>query len=47
MDFLDALETRRSTRAYADTPVKDEKPEKTLEAANHAPTARNLQAYEV
>jgi len=29
MDFLDALETRHSIRAYADTPVEDKKPEKT------------------
>jgi len=47
MDFLDALETRHSIRAYADTPVEDKKPEKNLEAANHAPPAGNYQAYEV
>ena len=47
MDFLDALETRRSIRAYTDAPVEDEKPDKNLEAANRAPTAGNLQAHEV
>jgi len=47
MEFFDALKARSSIRAYADIPVEEEKLDKILEAVNQAPSAGNLQAYEV
>ena len=47
MDFFDALKARRSIRAYAPTPVENEKLNQILEAVNRAPSAGNLQAFEV
>ncbi len=47
MEFFDVLKTRHSVRAYADTPVEDAKLDQILEAVNRAPSAGNLQAFEV
>jgi nitroreductase len=47
MEFFEVLKRRRSTRAYAAKPVEAEKLRKILEAANAAPSAGNLQAYEI
>lgn len=47
MDFLDVLKTRHSIRAFAATPVENEKLEAILNAANVAPSAGNLQSYEI
>lgn len=47
MDFFETLQARHSIRAYTDTPVEAEKLEHILEAVNLAPSAGNLQAFEV
>jgi nitroreductase len=47
MDFFKLIEERRSMRKYAEKPVEEEKLQKILEAANRAPSAGNLQAYEI
>ena len=47
MEFFDALDARSSIRAYADMPVEEEKLDKILESINQAPSAGNLQAFEV
>jgi nitroreductase len=47
MDFFKVIEERRSMRKYADTGVEEEKLQKILAAANRAPSAGNLQAYEI
>jgi len=47
MDFFEVLEKRRSIRKYKDEKVEDEKLLKILNAANSAPSAGNLQAYEI
>lgn len=47
MDFFKIVEDRRSMRKYAETPVEDEKLQKILETANKAPSAGNLQGYEI
>jgi nitroreductase len=47
MDFFKMVEDRRSMRKYAETPVEEEKLQKILETANKAPSAGNLQAYEI
>lgn len=47
MDFFDLIQTRCSVRLYQDTPVEPEKLQKILAAANLAPSAGNLQAYEI
>ncbi len=44
MDAMTALLTRRSVRAYKDTPVDKEVLDKILEAGTYAATGRNLQA---
>jgi nitroreductase len=41
------IRTRRSIRLYQDRPVEEEKLRAVLEAANQAPSAGNLQAYEI
>lgn len=43
MDALEAIRTRRSTRAYKPEPVEPEKLEKILEAGRHAPSGSNNQ----
>lgn len=47
LDFFEVIEKRRSTRAYLDKEVEEEKLQKVLEAGNAAPSAGNLQAYEI
>ena len=47
MDFFKIVEDRRSMRKYANTPIEDEKLHKILETANKAPSAGNLQGYEI
>jgi nitroreductase len=45
MDVFEAIQERRSIRAYQDTPVPREKIEKILEAARLAPSAKNLEPW--
>jgi nitroreductase len=47
MEFFDLIQARRSTRAFTARPVEPEKLQAILEAANRAPSAGNLQAYEI
>jgi len=47
MEFFDVVKERCSMRAYADKPVEAEKLQKILETVNAAPSAGNLQGYEV
>lgn len=47
MELSDVFKKRRSVRAFQDKPVPQEKIKKILEAANSAPSAGNLQAYEI
>ena len=47
MEFFDVVRARRSIRAFAARSVEPEKLTKILDAANRAPSAGNLQAYEI
>lgn len=47
MDFFEVVNARHSIRAFAATPLEGEKLHKILETANRAPSAGNLQAYEI
>ncbi len=47
MDILEALSSRHSTRAFTDAPVPRELLEQLLETASRAPSAMNLQPWEV
>ncbi len=47
MDFFKLVEERRSMRKYQFKPVEEEKLARILEAANRAPSAGNLQGYEI
>jgi nitroreductase len=47
MDFFEVIRTRQSIRAFQDRPVEPEKLQQILEAINRAPSAGNLQGYEV
>jgi nitroreductase len=47
MDFFDVVRARRSIRRFEDRPVEDDKLRAVLEAADAAPSAGNLQAYEI
>jgi nitroreductase len=47
MDFFDLIKSRHSIRAFAPTPITHENRLAILEAANSAPSAGNLQAYEI
>jgi nitroreductase len=47
MDFFDVVSERHSIRAYKDQPIEPEKFQRIIEAINRAPSAGNLQAYEV
>lgn len=47
MEFFKIVGERRSMRKYADVPVEEEKLLKILETANKAPSAGNLQGYEI
>lgn len=47
MDFFEVVKQRRSIRAFKDRTVEEDKLKRILEAVNLAPSAGNLQAYEV
>jgi nitroreductase len=47
MEFFDVVRARRSIRAFAARSVDPDGLEKILDAANRAPSAGNLQAYEI
>ncbi len=47
MDFFEVIAQRHSIRAFDATPLEAEKLQQVLEAANRAPSAGNLQAYEI
>jgi len=47
MDLFEAIKARQSVRAYQHTNVEPDKLEAILSAVNQAPSAGNLQAYEV
>jgi len=47
MEFFDVMKSRHSIRAFAATPIERQKVQAILEAANRAPSAGNLQAYEI
>lgn len=47
MDFFEVVGKRRSIRAFQDRAVEQGKLERILQAINQAPSAGNLQAYEV
>jgi nitroreductase len=47
MEFFEVLKARRSIRAYDSQPVEPEKLQQILEGINRAPSAGNLQAFEV
>lgn len=47
MDFFTVLQERHSVREFSERPVESEKLRALLEAANRAPSAGNLQAYEI
>jgi nitroreductase len=47
MEFFDVLKLQHSIRAFAPTPVEHEKLQAILRAANLAPSAGNLQSYEI
>ncbi|MEJ5338372.1 MAG: nitroreductase family protein [Aquificaceae bacterium] len=47
MEFFEVLKKRHSIRSYQKRPVEEEKLRKIMEAVRSAPSAGNLQAYEV
>ena len=47
MDFFEAVKARRSIRAFQGQIVEEEKMNRIIEAVNLAPSAGNLQAYEI
>ncbi len=47
MDFFEVVETRQSIRAFQDGPIEPEKLRQILDTINRAPSAGNLQGYEV
>ncbi|MFN3947776.1 MAG: nitroreductase family protein [Aquificaceae bacterium] len=47
MEFFEVLKRRHSVRSYQKKPVEEEKLIKIMEAVRSAPSAGNLQAYEV
>lgn len=47
MEFFDVISTRRSVRAYQRIAVERDKLERILATANTAPSAGDLQAYEI
>jgi nitroreductase len=47
MEFFSVLAQRRSVRSYLSRPVEEVKLKRIFEAANLAPSAGNLQAYQV
>lgn len=47
MDYFEVVRKRQSIRAFQSKPVEEEKLKKVLETANAAPSAGNLQAYDI
>jgi nitroreductase len=47
MNFFEVVQKRHSARAFTAVPVEPEKLQQILEAANRAPSAGNLQGYEI
>jgi nitroreductase len=47
MEFTDMIRNRHSIRSFTDQPVEADKLQQILEAANLAPSAGNLQAYDI
>ena len=47
MDLIRTIEERRSTRAFMDRPVEREKLQRLLQLATQAPSAINLQPWEI
>lgn len=47
MDFFEAVKTRQSIRAFQSRPVEEEKMNRIIEAVNLAPSAGDLQAYQI
>jgi len=47
LDFFEVIHQRHSIRAFKEDPVAPEKLQQILQAVNQAPSAGNLQAYEV
>jgi nitroreductase len=47
MDFFDTVAKRRSVRAYLNKELEDDKLQKILETGNAAPSAGDLQGYEI
>ncbi len=47
MEFTEVIRNRHSIRTFTDQPVEAEKLQQILETANLAPSAGNLQAYEI
>ena len=47
MEFTEVIRNRHMIRTYTDQPVEPEKLQQILEIANLAPSAGNLQAYEI
>jgi nitroreductase len=47
MDFFEVIRTRQSIRAFQDRLVEPDKLQQILETINRAPSAGNLQGYEV
>lgn len=47
MEFFELLASRHSVRRFKEKEVEEEKLQKILEAANSAPSAGDLQAYEI
>lgn len=47
MDFFDVVKERHSVRAYTSQSIEPGKLQQILKAANRAPSAGNLQAYEM
>jgi nitroreductase len=47
MDFFQVIDERHSLRKYSPEAVEEEKLQKILETANRAPSAGNLQGYEI
>jgi nitroreductase len=47
MEFFEVVEERHSLRTYSPAAVEEDKLQKILETANRAPSAGNLQGYEI
>jgi len=47
LEFFQVIARRRSVRAYSPEPIDEEKLKRIFDAANMAPSAGNLQAYQV